>query len=159
MDKITDLRPSERKQILYKIFGLELYEKLKKNTHEKRLKTKAELEAGAQLRTQLLQKALNENEVQSSLQRAKSTQKKAEAAINKNRTELAALETEIKKALSDKMKHDVKLTHAKSLQREIDDTTEKLNEVSGEIGTAEEAKENLKAVKKLVEGAEKLYDI
>jgi len=159
MDKITDLRPSERKQILSKIFDLELYEKLKKNAHEKRVKTKAELEAGQQLRGQQLQKALNENEVQSSLQRAKAIQKKAELVISKNRAELETIEVEIKKALSDKTKYDVKLTHIKSLQREIDDTTEELNKASKEVETAEEAQKNLTIVQKQIEGAKKLDEI
>jgi exonuclease SbcC len=156
MDKITDLRPSERKQILSKIFGLELYEKLKKNAHEKRLKTKAELEAGQQLRNQLLQKALNENEVQSSLQQAKATQKKAELGISRNKAELEKTEVETKKAMSDKTKYDVKLAHVQSLQREIDDTAEELNKASGEVETVEEAKNNLTDVQKQIEGVKNL---
>jgi len=36
MDRITSLRPGERKEVLSKIFGLEIHEKLKKATHEKK---------------------------------------------------------------------------------------------------------------------------
>ncbi len=45
MDKISDLRPSERKNILSKIFGLELYDKFKKTTLEKLSRAEAEVEA------------------------------------------------------------------------------------------------------------------
>jgi len=153
MDKISGLRPGDRKQILSKIFGLELYDKLKKNTHEKLVETKVELAASEQVRSQLSQTILNEKDVLSSLQEAEVTQKQAQSSITKSRVALEAVEVEIKKVLSEKTKYDVKRTHIESLEREIANANRELEETSEEVEEAKEAKQTLATIDKQIEGA------
>jgi exonuclease SbcC len=156
MDKISDLRPGERKEILSKIFGLELYEQLKKNAHEKHAKAKAEVEAAEFLSKQLTPIVTNERRVREDLEKAETTSKQLDADIVKDEEELNRLEVEIAKAIKQKSDYDVKHTQLISLEREINSINSLALATGKEILAAKESEKEHYALKEELEKTENL---
>jgi exonuclease SbcC len=139
MDKITSLRPGERKEILSKIFGLELYEKLKKATHEEHATTKAQIEASGDLIEKLTDAIANETELQTNLKSAKTTAETLQNTIGRQQKTLQTLEEEIKGARAKKSEYDKAQTALEALEREIATTKDNLQETTADIKLAKEA--------------------
>ena len=146
MDKISDLRPGERKDILSKIFGLELYEKLKKNTHEKLAKVKFDVEAAEALSKQLTPLVANEGKIREELEKAETTSRQLYARIAKDQDELKRLENEIAKAIKNKSDYDVKHTEFIALEREIGSVNSMVQSTDKEMVTAKESEKELVAL-------------
>ena len=117
MDRITSLRPGERKETLSKIFGLELYEKLKKATHEKHVAAKTEIETSTDLIERLTEAIANEAEIQTGLKQARITAERLQKDITKQQGILQALEKEIKTAREKKSEYDKAQTALEGLER------------------------------------------
>lgn len=143
MDRITSLRPGERKEILSKIFGLELYEKLKKTTHEKRIKAKADLEASEKLTEQLSNTIANEKEVVTGLKEAKASSERLHATITKEQEQLETLAREIKAAIQKKSQYDKQQTNLEAIERETKTTKAHLETTVSDIKSAREAAKSL----------------
>jgi len=156
MDKISDLRPGERKDILAKIFGLELYEQLRKNAHEKHAKAKAEVDAAELLAKQLTPLVINEGRVREDLEKAETTSKHLDAEIVKDQEELNRLEVEIAKAIKQKSDYDIKHTQFISLEREINSIDSLVLATSKEILAAKESEKEHYALKEELEKTENL---
>ncbi|MGA3405997.1 MAG: SMC family ATPase [Candidatus Bathyarchaeia archaeon] len=156
MDKISDLRPGERKEILSKIFGLELYEQLKKNAHEKHAKAKADVDAAELLSKQLTPLVTNEGRVRDELEKAETTSKQLDAQIVKDQEELNRLEVEIAKAIKKKSDYDVKHTQFISLEREINSINSLVQSTGKEILAAKESEKEHYALKEELEKTENL---
>ena len=156
MDKISDLRPSERKDILSKIFGLELYDKFKKITHERLSRTKAEVEAAELLAKQLRPLVSNEESIRKDLEDAEAASKQLDANIRKNEEELSRLEDEIAKTIKKKSDYDVKHTQLVSLEREINSTNSLIQSASKEIFVARESENELYILKEELEATTNL---
>ena len=119
MDRITSLRPGERKEVLSKIFGLEIYEKLKKATHEKRVAAKAEIETSEALIERLTVAITNETEIQNDLKQARLATRKLQENITREQEKLQALEKELKAARVKKSEYDKAQATLEGLEREI----------------------------------------
>ena len=151
MDKISNLRPGERKEILSKIFGLELYEKLRRNTHEKLAKAKAEVEATELLSRQLTPLVANESKAREALENTEATSKQLAIKINETQEELRILENEVARALKNKSDYDVKCAQLTSLEREINSIDSMLQSVTKEIHATKLSEEQLYMLKKELE--------
>jgi len=156
MDKISDLRPSERKDILSKIFGLELYDKLKKTTHEKLSRAEAEVEAAELLAKQLTPLVIDEEVVRKELDAAVAELKLLANSIRTNETELVRLETEIAKSIRKKSEYDVKHAQLVSLDREINSTNSLVQSTSKEISVAKESEKELYSLKEQLQSTTNL---
>ena len=138
MDRITSLKPGERKEVLSKIFGLEIYEKLKKTTHEKKVAAKAEIETSETLIERLTDAIANENETQNSFKQARLTTKKLQDDITKEQEKLQALEKELKAARVKKSEYDKAQATLEGLEREIRNAKTNLQETKTEIKLTKE---------------------
>jgi exonuclease SbcC len=135
MDKITDLRPGERKEILSKIFGLEFYETLKKNTHEKLGEAKGEVEAAQETMTYLEKQIADEPKLEKEQAAAKRTASKMQIALTETKEMLSNLEKEIKIALKKKSDYDVKRTELDSVIKDIKNISTEMPTINEEIET------------------------
>ena len=151
MDKISDLRPSERKNILSKIFGLELYDKFKKTTLEKLSRAEAEVEATELLAKQLRPLLSNENAIRKDLDDADAASKQLDTKIRKNEEELSTLEAEIEKTIKKKSDYDVKNAQLVSLEREISSIHSLIQSTSKEISVSTESEKELYTLKEELE--------
>ncbi|MGA2971858.1 MAG: SMC family ATPase [Candidatus Bathyarchaeia archaeon] len=143
MDKITSLRPGDRKEILSKIFGLEAYEKLKKTTHEKLLKAKADVEASDELIKQLSSAIASEEEASTGIEGAKASVKKLQAAITRNGETLEGLEKQIKAALAKKSEFDTARAGFEAFEREMRTSKARLENTQVEIKSTKDAQKQL----------------
>jgi len=151
MDKISDLRPGERKDILAKIFGLELYDKLKKAAHEKLLRAKVEVEAAELLEKQLRPLVTDEDAIRKDLDGAEVASKELDTNIRKNGEDLNRVESELAKAIKRKSNYDVKHTQLVSLEREINAINSLIQSTSKEISVARESEKELYTLKEELE--------
>jgi|GEM_PF-1773471 exonuclease SbcC len=151
MDRITSLRPGERKEVLSKIFGLEEYEKLKKATHERLIKARADVEASDQLTRKFTEAIASEDEVRQGITNAKANAKKYQAAIETEQASLHALEKDIKAALENKSAYDTATANLESLEGEIEDIQSDIGESAEEIREAKDAKSQLSELAKEIE--------
>ena len=147
MDKISDLRPGERKDILSKIFRLELYDKLKKTTHERLTKTKNEAEAAEILAKQLRPFVSNEDKIRTDLENSETASKHLDANILKDSQELGRIEDEIAKAIKRRSDYDTKHSQLISLEREINSINSLIQSTSKEIFAARESEKELYTLK------------
>jgi exonuclease SbcC len=143
MDRITSLRPGERKEILSKIFGLELYEKLKKATHEKHVAAKTEIETSTDLIERLTEAIANENETQTELRQAETAVERLQKEIISQQRALQSLEEEIKTARAKKTEYDKAQTALEGLEREIKTAKGNYQETTSDIKLAKQAQEAL----------------
>lgn len=155
MDKITSLRPGDRKEILSKIFGLEAYEKLKKTTHERLVKAKAEVEASEELIKQLSNAVASEKQVSTGIAEAKAAIKRLQAAITAEGEALDALQKEIKAAIANKSEFDTAQAKFEAFEREITTTKSTLKTTQEEIRSIKDAKESLDELCKEIEKGKK----
>ncbi len=148
MDKISDLRPGERKDILSKIFGLEIYDKLKKTTHERLSKAEAEVETAELLQKQLRPLISNEDAIKNELEDAEASSRRLVTEIGKSEQKLNSLEAEIAKAIQKKTTYDVKNAQLLSLEREITSTNSLLTSISKDISAGRDSEKELYRLKK-----------
>ena len=143
MEKISNLRPGERKDILAKIFGLEFYEKLKKNAHEKHIKATADIDAAERLTRELTSIVANEGKVREGLKKAEAAFKELNTNLARLEEELRRLEKEITKTIQKKTDYDVKRAQLVSIEKEISSINSMLESIKKETRTAKEREEEL----------------
>ena len=156
MDKISDLRPGDRKDILSKIFGLELYDKLRKTTHEKLSIAKTEVEAAELLSKHLRPLVSNEVKTRKDLEDAKTAFDQLDASIRKYQEDLNKLEDEIAKAVKKKSDYEIRHTQLISLERERDSINSLLQSTDKQITESKQSEKELYTLKEDLGAIEKL---